>query len=252
MARLVKFGNTLLPPSFAPESESLARTVEPTKLLRTDGARAIQGYESEKVIPVRGALIDGPVPNLHGQSTLRAALDALKANLAEGPASLYFWDDRYYRNVQARGMSVSFTERRYDKIAFVEVEFVAADPFQYALVETSDTWTPVTGSRNLTPVGNAFVLPTFTIRTGSTTIDWRITNSTTGEYFTLAGSGLTVGDDIVVNCLEQEVTISGVDRMSLFDGLFPRLNAGTNSITTTQTIGTISQIVTSWRDRWRG
>lgn len=249
--RYVRFGNALLPQGFAPSEEPVNREIEMAKALRTDGARTITAYQGGKVIPVHGALIDGPIPNLHGQSTLRDAVDALLANLAEGPADLYFWDDRYYRQVQAGPVSISYGEKRYHKIAFMEIQFQTGDPFGYALTESSDVWTPVSGTHIITPGGNAYTLPTYTIKTASTSINWTITNSTTGEYFTLVGSGLTVGDDIEVDCQEQTVEIDGTDYMSLFDGLFPKLNSGTNSLTTTQTTGSITSITTTYRNRWR-
>src|SRR5688572_7042625 len=138
--RLMRFGSVNLPPTFAPDADPLARDITPSSNPRTDGATLGVGYSREKVIMVRGTLIKGPISNLNGYNDLRSAVDALRAQLDDGPQNLYFWDDRYYRDVIARNVDPQYESKRYESIAHVDIEFVTGDPFKYYHSETLDVW----------------------------------------------------------------------------------------------------------------
>lgn len=249
--RQVRFGSVDLPLGFAPLDDSLGRDIQPAKLPRTDGARVIQGYAGEKVIMVGGMLIHGPISNLGAHTNLRAAVDALKAQLADGLQNLYLYDDRYYRDVQARSVGVSFVERRYDKIANIDIEFLSGDPFLYYHSESSDIWNTPNGTRVVTTLGNAYSVPLYKFTSASATINWSFTNDTTGKSFTLAGV-ITAGQVIEVDVREKTVVIGATDKMDLFEGQFPELESGANSLTVALTTGTITRLETRWRDRWWG
>lgn len=251
MARQVRFGSVDLPLGFAPLDDSLARDIQPAKLPRTDGSRVIQGYAGEKVILVGGMLIKGPISNLGAYSDLRSAVDALKAQLAGGPANLYFFDDRYYRDVQARSVGESFVEKRFESIANIDIEFVTGDPFQYYHSETLDVWNAPSGTRTITTLGNAYTPPLFKFTSGSATINWTLANNTNGESFTLAGV-VTAGQIIEVDTRAKTVVIGATDKMDLFDGQFFNLESGANQLQVTLTTGTISRLNSHWRDRWWG
>lgn len=254
MARQVRFGTVDLPSTFAPAEDSLAFTLEPAKHLRQDGARIIQEYAGEKVIPIRGTLIKGPISNLGAYNDLRSAVDALRAQLATGPQPLYFWDDRYYRQVRRRGLSVSYVEKRYENIANIEIEFVTGDPYQYYHSSTNNVWAaPASNTTQvITTGGNASASPIYKLTTGSASINWTITNQTTGIAFTILGTGLTPGDIIVVDTLAKTVVIGSTDEMDLFDGEFPLLSNGANTLHNLQTLGTLTRLETIWQNRWHG
>lgn len=250
MALQIRFGSVNLPSTFAPLDDSLSRDIQPAKLPRTDGSRVIQGYAAEKIIPIAGSLIKGPISNISPYSDLRSAIDALRAQLS-GVENLYFFDDRYYRDVQARSVGVSFVEKRIESIANIDIEFVTGDPFKYYHSETSDIWMAPSGSKVITTLGNAYSLPIYKFTSGSATINWSFTNNTTGKSFTLSGV-ISPGDIIEVDVREKTVVIGAADNMALFEGQFPELASGANSLTIALTVGTISKLETLWRDRWYG
>lgn len=250
MALQIRFGSVNLPSTFAPEADPLVRDIQPAKLPRTDGARVIQGYAAEKVIPVRGSLIKGPISNISPYSDLRSAVDALRAQLS-GVENLYFFDDRYYRDVQARTVDPVYENKRIENIVHVDIEFVTGDPFKYYHSETSDIWMAPSGSKVITTLGNVYSVPLYKFTSGSSTINWSFTNNTTGKSFTLSGV-ISPGDIIEVDVREKTVVIGAADNMALFEGQFPELASGANSLTIALTVGTISKLETLWRDRWYG
>lgn len=251
--RIIRFGSTELPPGFAPAGETVSRDVQPMKLPRTDGARVIQGYAGEKIINIRGRLINGPIPILNGQSDMRAAMDSIKALCDDGPASLYFYDDRYLRNVQARAVSFSHEPHLFEKVVDVDIEFVTGDPFTYHGNETVDTWNSPSGTRTVTvSLGNTTVQPNFKFTTNSASINWTLANNTTGRSLQIAGSGLTAGQVIEVDTLARTVKIGTTDYMTLFiagSEFFP-LQFGANSLQITTTLGTLTTLQTVYRARW--
>lgn len=182
---------------------------------------------------------------------MRDMLDNLKSNLV-GSANLYLYDDRYWRNCQATQPSISFEPSQFERIVDVEINFETGDPFQYSGNETLDTWAvPTTNTtRVITTTGNVYSAPTYKLTTGSASINWTITNQTTGKSFTIAGTSLTAGQIIEVDTLNKTVVISGTDRMDLFDGQFPELAAGANTLHNLQTLGVISSLGTLYRNRW--
>jgi hypothetical protein len=55
---------------------------------------------------------------------------------------------------------------------------------------------------------------------------------------------------ILVDSLNEAVSIGGTDNTQFFDGLFPRLLPGANTITESYTLGSISNLALSWNNRW--
>lgn len=253
MARQIQFGSTVLPTGFAPSTDSISRDIQPVKLPRADGARAITGYAGEKIVNVRGRLISGPISILFGQTNMRAAVDAVKALLDDGPANLYFYDDRYLRNVQARSVSISHEPHAFERVVDVDIEFVAADPFTYHGNETLDTWSSPSGTRVISvSLGNTYVQPVYKFTTNSTSINWTLANNTTGKSMQLAGSGLTAGQIIEVDTLNKTVKIGTTDNRALFvagSEFFP-LAFGSNTLQITTTLGTLTTLATLYSARW--
>ncbi len=254
MSYVIKFGSYTFPAGFHPASQPSSRVIGASKLPRVDGARLATGYLDRKQLIVRGGIIKGP---LNPTNDVNAGLDSLRAALAAAPANLYFGrTDRYYRNCQAEQTQIPYDATGYGRIADqVEILFTTGDPFEYSDTATSPAAHNVAASGEnwtLTTAGNAPSMPALSVTVagvGAKSINITITNQTTGESFVLAGS-VTGGDVIVVDSLQQTVTISGVDKMALFDGRWISLKAGANTMLETYSGDAPSSIAATWRDRW--
>lgn len=244
----LQFGTYTFPGTLTYNDVPLNSQVSVAKLPRADGSRILPGTLTERRITIKGSLLKTPT------SPLRDQLDALKAAMMSGPQNLYFNSDRYLRNCQKDPYGESYGMTWPERIVDISLGLVTGDPFFYevavntatqAVSACPTTWTVTAG-------GNAYALPQFQITVGSVVsgaIAFTITNETTGEAFTLTGAA-NVGDVIIVDSLEETVTISGVDRTDLFDGLFPRLAVGANTIQACYSIGSISSVSIVWQNRW--
>lgn len=246
----LQFGSYVFPPTFYITEDPFQRITGSQKLPRADGGRVPVGTLERKRFVIRGKLIKGPT----NPTNLRTRLDELRAAVHDGEQPLYLWEDRYYRNCQLTEYSDNYEATGFARIDDIFLAFETGDPFQYSEDLTSDTWAvSASGStRTITSAGNAYAYPKLKITVGgagSQTIAYTITNQTTGEAFTLSGT-VTGGQVIEVDCLEQTVVIGSTDYLSLFDGQWLKLNAGGNSILEAYSSGTITQIVTEYRDRW--
>lgn len=253
MARIIKFGSTELPPGFAPAGESIGIDLQPMKLPREHGARVLTAYQTEIVVPIRGRFIKGPIPILFGQNDMRGAIRSLHSLIRSGPQNLYFYDDSYLRNCQGQ-FSCSNEPHLFEKIVDVEIQFTSGDPFWYDGNETLDDWSSPAGTRVVTTGGNASAQPQYRFTTGSASINWTLTNNTTGKSLQIAGTSLTAGQVIVVDTLEKTVKIGTTDFMSLLiagSEFFPLAN-GANTLQITTTLGTLSLLRTVYRNRWSG
>lgn len=255
MGYRLSIGGYTFPRTFSVVENRIVNVVPNQKLARADGARAIRGSLGPRRIRVSGTLF-GPNSPIGGVTHFRNELDSIRAALhANAPATMYTqYDDRYLRNVSCENIPEAYEPNSYDRMVRLDLDFLAHDPFYYSTTLSTDTWTPtLTGqARSITPGGNEPALPTFYITAGvSGTTAWTILNNTTGVSFTITGT-VTAGDVVVVDCLQQTVTISGVDKMSYFDGRWVALVSGVandmrEAYTTTPTI---TRIVTEWRNRW--
>lgn len=245
------FGDYEFANTFHPADDSLEWASAAGKLPRQHGGRALDFYLQPRRLLVRGGEIKGPFDS----SDLRTRVDAIRAALGAAPQNLQFESDRYWRDVRVEYFRNPYGPTHYCRIAAeMEVSFLARDPFQYAIMGSSDTWSsPTTGATNtITVGGNTSARPIFTITVGGSgpvTIDWTLENTTTGEEFTLSGS-LTGGAVIVVDCLDMTVMSGSTDEISMFDGVFPSMALGDNTFQVTIDSGTITSIVTTWRSRW--
>lgn len=251
MSYLLKYNSYTFPATFYPADMAIVNRVPVEGLPRADGGRALAGYLDSRRVLIRGGLLRD------NAATLRSKLDSLRGALyGSRPGTLYFGDsDRYLRLCEAEDIRLPFEPTWFSRICNgIEIPFVTPDPYFYAVAASSDTWT-VTGSaqtRSVTTAGNAPCAPAFSITVGGVgaqTIAFTITNQTTGESFTLAGA-VTGGDVIVVDTLAQTVVIGTTDKIALFDGLWPRLAVGANTLLESYTGGSITQVVTTWNNRW--
>lgn len=248
------FGSFEFPRTFHAADDNLDWQIPSIKTGRYHGGHSLAATLREKRLSVRGGLVKGPIGSV--SSTLRAALDEIRDALGQQPQDLYIYPDRYWRNARAEMFRNPFGPTHFCRIAEeIEILFVASDPFLYSTTESTDTWSaPTNGETRMIRVGgNAPAQPTFRFTVGgggAQSINFTLKNTTTDESFTLIGD-VTGGQVIAVDTLDQTVKIGTTDEMDLFDGQFPQLNADTNNtLQITINSGTITSLVTTWRNRW--
>lgn len=247
----IVFGSFTFPRGFHVADMSGDSEVTSSKLPRTDGGTRPNGTLEKKQIVVRGGIIKKP------SSTMRTQWDALKAGLNQGKQSLYLESDRFYREVQKVRFSSGFGPTHYSRIVdSIQITFEAGDPYQYDNTETQSLTNAISSSptsKTLTVAGgNASAMPELRLTVGGAgaiTLAATITNTTTGEAFTLTGV-VAGGDLIKVNSLDETVLIGTTDKTSLFEGVFPKLAVGANTITIAYSSGTITNLAGVWRNRW--
>jgi phage-related protein len=255
------YGTYEFPLGFYLSDKGRSWLVPSQKVARGDGARDQVAFREGRRVIISGKLFSDSADLLSvGTADLRTKVDALAAALASQPQSLYVESDRYWRNARVRTMpevygptgQCRFTED-------ISVEFAVADPFEYSVTSNTITWSsPVNGSTTtVTAGGTAYALPSIVITlggVGATSLDITLTNTTTIESFRLVTDSVTGtlngGDVITVDCLNQTVTIAGVDRMDLFDGEWISLSVGSNTWSLSRTLGTIASIVPTWANRY--
>lgn len=247
------YGTYAFPRTFHAADDNLEWLIPSIKAGRRHGGHSLAATLREKRLTVRGGFVKGPVG---GVTILRDEIDDLRAALGLQPQNLYFSPDRYWRNVRVELFRNPYGPTHYCRIAGeIEVQFVTEDPFQYAVLESSDTWSsPTTGAtRAISVGGNADSLPAIALTvagSGAQTIDFALENETTGERFTLSGSVLG-GEAITIDSLLQTVVNGESDAIDLFDGQFLTFRGDVdNTLEVTITSGTITSIVTTWRNRW--
>lgn len=251
MAYVLTFGSYQLPATFGVTGLNHAASIPTAKLPRTDGDSVATRYLRGKTIEVGGGLTNG-VGN-YSETGVRTLLDTFLQNL-QGTQNLYILDDRYYRDCQLQHADVRAEVNTLLKIVKVNLSFVSPDPYQYAVTPTTGTRVVSASGQTLavTVGGTADAYGTISVTVGGSgakTLAATITNSTTGQAFTLSGSCVG-GDVIVVDCLNKTVKISGASRMDMFDGLFFNLANGANTLTEAYTSATISNLAVSFSNRW--
>lgn len=251
MTYLLQFGSYQLPPTFYVSSAESNRIVPSAKLPRADGSRILVGYLDAKKITVRGAVVCASL-STGGGAPVRTQLDSLKAALASGPANFTTATDRYWRNCQVSEYSDGYEATEFSRIATVQFTVLSPDPWSYEVATQTPSRAITASGQTLaaTNNGNAYAFPLFSVTVGATgTLSATITNSTTGESFTLNGA-VTAGDVFVIDCLNQSVTRAGIDVTAYFDGYFLRLLPGANTITVAYTSSTLTNLALNWNNRW--
>jgi len=245
MSYQLRYGSYTFPKGMYPADDNLPSVVPQAKHPRVDGARILAPTLAAKQIKVKGGVIAQP------GASLRATVDGMKAAVMAGPAKLTFQADRYWRNVVCQKIDVSHPGTWYDRIADIEIDFITGDPYEYeTAVQTlalSPASTTVSGTAN--SGGNAAARPVVSLTAATTSLFVTVYNDTTAESFALVGACL-VGDTVVVDCLNETVTIAGVDRMDLFEGMFPRLAVGANTIRLTYLAAALTAVSVVWANRW--
>lgn len=251
MAYRLRFGTYDFPDSLTYNLQTFRSATPSGKRLRAHGARVPVGKLSERRIEVRGLL------KRESASSLQAQLDDLREALMSGPEALYLPNDRHLRNVQKDdGGQDRYDNTWPERIVEVAIDLITGDPYLYSDTESEDLTNALSSSPTTVVVNNAAgtapAAPELRLTvggSGAVTLAATVTNTTTGEAFTLAGS-VTGGDVIMVNSLDKTVLIGSTDRFDLFDGLFPSLDLGNNSISVAWTSGSLTNLDAYWRSRW--
>lgn len=246
MTYSLKFGTYTFPVGMYPADNNLPSVAPSSKHPRLDGGRVLPASLAVKQISLKGGVVAGT-----GQSA-RTIVDGMKAALfGQQPANFTHQSDRYWRNVYCRDFKDGHPGTHYDRIDDIEADLIAGDPFQYEFASNAlamiPTGTVVSGTA--TAGGNAYAKPAISFTALSAFFALTLYNDTTAETFTLAGN-CAVGDVCVVDCLNETVTIAGVNRMDLFEGLFPRLLVGANVIRSVYSASTLTAIACVWSNRW--
>lgn len=206
------------------------------------------GYVSRRYNDARTVTVSGVLNGAPGQSydDIFAAWSALSTNLANACKSaeglLYI---RPGYSLSAYLETISDTGHNAFYINY-EATFKASDPYYYS--DTANTITvALSGTTTLTNGDLAVALPAFTVTTtgaGSATLS----NTATGEAFTLVVSDAGGGTYTVDARTETVTVFTGADKMAGFSGRFVTLAPGANVITVTTT-GAVSGIAATFRGR---
>lgn len=249
--RALRFRCYDFPIGFKPVSDPQRLVLGYAKSPRTAGARVTTGTLDGKRIHIRGNVIDGPFD----RSAWRPRMDTLRWALAQGPGNLYLWTDRFYRLMQCEEMPEEYGDVGWNRMAELNLVFTGPEPFMCETTLNSDEWLTPSGTHSIVTGGNAPAPPTFHFTVGGSgaeTIDFTLENDTTAASFRIAGD-VNAGDVVVVDCQPYvSVTIAGEDRMDLFEGEFlSLLPAQENVLSITVADGTLTSLVTEYRNRWR-
>lgn len=254
MANLaLQFGSYALPGVFALTSDPMPVSVPMAKIPRAYGSRVSTAYPEGKVITFEGAFAAGL--GVVDPATLRTAISTLRANL-QGLQNLQAYSDRYWRNCYLKAANATFEGVEMARFGKVSLQFATGDPFEYSTTTTTAS-AAITGSGQTLAApngGEAFAAPAISLTVGGSgaqTLSCTLTNSTTGEAFTLNGA-CNGGDVFVVDTLNKTVTISGADKTALFDGLLlpSGLLTGANTLTVAYTSATITNISVAFNARY--
>lgn len=247
----MKLGTYTFPTYFSLVEIQNSARVPTEEAPRRPGVVVGEQTAAEKIIRIEG--------NLSHATDIRTTLDSLKAALMGGRQKFYSHADRFIY-ATAQNLPDAYDPGLFLHLANIEIELLCDDPFWQAETLSPDTWntstlaTPVGGgSKGMAVGGNAPAWPIFELTVaGSGTLDMEL--SLGSLSFTLGGA-VTAGQIIVVDCFEQTVTlkVGGTDKITLFDGVFFSFTANaTNTLSYEDYGGSpyISQIYTTWRNRW--
>jgi hypothetical protein len=257
-SRLFKLGSTTMPLGTSVSVIDTSRTIGSQKLARAHGNRQTIGYRNGSRAEVEVPICKGPLD----LSAVRPRIDAVRAIFDQGPANLYFHDDRYLRCVECESEPNLIEHKTgFDRIHAIRAVLIGPDDVYFGTASNTEAWTPSSGTEHSFTVGGDWLTyPTISLTVGgsgletiafevSNTYTWRGTEYT--ETFTLAGD-VTAGDVIVVKCLSHPtVKIAGVDRMDLFDQLFLKMSPGTNGMTISWTASSVTGVSVVWPERYR-
>lgn len=230
MGYLLKLGNYTFPATLLPAEEQGSQDLGVQERPRAEGAISQVARRQATTLLIRGALT---APDA---DTLFALHQALKAAAYAGKQQLWYGrDDRYYRDVQLSSFGTTYDEgKMYGVWAAYSLTFVASDyPLAFDVAPQTVALAAGASPYTITPIGNASVLPTWTINiNGGGTWPIGLSNQATGESCSLIGT-FAAGDVIVLTRDGYTVTRNGGAEFGLLSGRIPTLTPGPNVISLT-------------------
>lgn len=205
------------------------------------------GYSQGALYAPRHFSLDGLL-KAESAAILRQRTEALMLMHGPGIHRFYVHSDRFI-NAEFFGES----KIKYGMLsgAWINwgIDFHAADPFLYA--DAASTKSGLNAGGTVESNGTEPTYPTVTLTVGSTGTNGTIivTNTTTGETFTLKPSATGV---YVFDPEAETVTKSSVDvTPDMIAGVFLSVNPGSNTITVSTTASaTCTALQFDWRDRF--
>lgn len=198
---------------------------------RDDGGGWNGDYFRERRIKVSGiikkstsALLETEIDNFKRYMTAAQGNLDLKVNseVRRIVATLENPQDMFARR---EGYHITFTP--------FDMTFLALEPMWHALDYTSETYEDITNlsyPEDIEVTGSYKANPVIIIllQSASSVTDITFTNSTNGNVIALSSS-FSAGDAIIIDSENKSVTINGTEVD--YDGIFPKLEVGTNEFT---------------------
>ncbi len=248
MAYRLRFGAYDFPLTLRPAEEQGNQDLATQERPRGEGGISQVARRQGTTLPIRGELT---APDA---DTLNTMHRALKSAVYSGKQQLWFGrDDCYYRDAQLKSFSTSYDEGKlYGLWAAYSLTFEANDyPLAFDVAPQTLPLGAGASPYTITPVGNASVLPTWTINVnGGGTWPISLSNQATGESCSLIGT-FAAGDVIVLTRNGYTVTRNGGAEFGLLSGRIPTLIPGPNVVSLTAGGGvTLAAGSVSYTARW--
>lgn len=243
----LKFGTYEFPnQTFEVEGFPTDRTMTPQKIVQKHGAVIQTPFMEERKFNVIGKL-HSPTNN-----STRAQLDALQQGLLSTVEKTFQDQSNRYINAYVKNIETKYIRGLDKSVVDVEVEFVAQNPFFYAVGSSSILANPLVGGTSnfdLYSDGNVFSEPNlFIYASGGTITDDVTIKNLTDESNQLRFRGeIADGTTLQINTETYEVINNGVDALTYFEGRFLHIIPGTN---TYQLVGATMLLTAEWKNRW--
>ena len=252
----LQLGSYILPKTFAVVSDEYAVKAGIYEHPQNDGACASFPYLSSRRMKLAGTVHSGTFCSTVNRSeSVREPLDVVLSRLRAAPTTFKMYPDREWRGVYAETQKSAYENQSAARFATVEFDIVMPDPYQYLVATSSSPTNSISASPTTVTIsaGGLFKTPAkFSVTiggSGAQTIAISVSNTTTGQAFTLTGA-VTGGDVIDVDAYNHTVKIGTVNKISLFDGVFVDLNNSANSVVVAYNTGTITNLAATWNERY--
>lgn len=199
------------------------------KVPRNDGGRLNGNYYRDRRIKIKGII------QAASRTLLEQAMDTFKRRMHTPEGNLDLKVNGEIRRIPAtlQNSGDMFGERRGFHITYTpfQLEFLALDPFFHDMdytAETSENITSLNFGITVENLGTIYARPVITvIFEAATSVTAMQFNNLTNEGSMSITRSFAVGDILVIDAENSTVTVNGVEVD--YDGLFPRLDYGSNN-----------------------
>lgn len=214
---------------------SPSRELLPYKVPRNDGGRLNGNYYRDRRIRIKGII------QAASRTLLEQAMDTFKRRMHTPEGNLDLKQGGEIRRIPAtlQNSGEMFAERKGYHITYTpfQLEFLALDPFFHDMdytAETSENVTSLNFGVTVENLGTIYARPVVTIIfEAATSVTAIAFNNASNDGAMSITRSFVAGDILVIDAEESTVTVNGVQVD--YDGIFPRLDYGSNncSIVTT-------------------